>query len=87
VERVLKEFEGVEEAAVIGVPDDRWGQVGCAFVLLKKGVRVSNRTLIAHCRERLAKYKIPGKIIFCKDLPRTPLGKIRKFLLNPPSED
>jgi fatty-acyl-CoA synthase len=87
VERVLKEFEGVEEAAVIGIPDDRWGEVGCAFVLLKEGVRVSNRAIIAHCRDRLAKYKIPGKIIFCKDFPRTPLGKIRKFLLKPPSED
>ena len=87
VERVLKQYERVEDAAVIGVPDDRWGEVGCAFVLLKKGMRVSNRTLIAHCRDRLAKYKIPAKIIFCKDLPRTPLGKIRKFLLKPLSED
>ncbi len=87
VERVLKQCEGVEDAAVIGIPDDRWGEVGCAFVLLKEGMRVSNKSLVMYCRDRLAKYKVPAKFVFCKDLPRTPLGKIRKFLLKPPIKD
>ena len=71
---------------MIGIQDERWGEVGCAFVITKDEIQVSGETLVAHCRERLASYKVPAKVIFCKDLPRTPLGKIRKFLLQPPGE-
>jgi len=87
VERVLKQHDSVEDAAVIGIQDERWGEVGCAFVITKNEIQVSEETLVVHCRERLANYKVPAKVIFCKDLPRTPLGKIRKFLLNPLSEE
>jgi len=83
VERVLMQHPGVDEAAVIGVPDETWGEVGCAFIIKKGEYELFEDAVITHCRERLAKYKVPTKVIFCEDLPRTPLGKVRKFLLKP----
>ena len=81
VERVLREIHGVEDIAVVGVPDETWGEVGKAFVIRKKGFDIKEEELISYCEGRLASYKWPKSVVFCKDFPRTSLGKVRKALL------
>ena len=81
VERVLYEHEAVLEAAVVGMPDPRWGEVPRAFVVLRPGqdtLGVTAEALIAHCRERLAGFKTPKEIVFLDVLPRNPSGKVLK---------
>ena len=66
----------------MGVPDETWGEVGHAFVIPKAGCpELSAEELTRWARERLAGYKVPRHVTFCDDLPRTALGKVRKFLL------
>ncbi|QII07368.1 long-chain fatty acid--CoA ligase [Rhodococcoides fascians A25f] len=81
VERVLYEFPDVIEAAVIGVPDDRWGEVPKAFVVLRPGSTAGIEDLKEFCRGRLAKYKVPSSIVYIESLPRTPSGKVLKRTL------
>jgi len=82
VENVLARHPAVLEAAVIGVPDDKWHEVGCAFVLLKPDARPTGATeLIQHCRANLAGFKTPKRIVFVSDFPRTAAGKVQKHLL------
>jgi 2-oxoisovalerate dehydrogenase E1 component len=81
VERVLYEHDAVLEAAVVALPDPKWGEVPRAFVVLKPGLDVTEDELVAHCRERLAGYKTPKKITFVDLLPRTASGKILKRVL------
>jgi fatty-acyl-CoA synthase len=78
VERVLRAHPQIEDIAVVGVPDDKWGEVGQAFVIPKKGSNFSAGSLIGFCKERMAKFKGPRKVVFCKEFPRTSLGKVRK---------
>jgi len=78
VERVLYEHESVVEAAVVGRPDERWGEVPVAHVVLKSGATTTPEELIAHCRARLAKFKVPKDVTFIDALPRNPSGKILK---------
>jgi acyl-CoA synthetase (AMP-forming)/AMP-acid ligase II len=78
VERALYEHPAVLEAAVIGIPDQRWGEVPKAFVVLKPGLTASTAELIAFCTERLAKFKVPKIVEFLDALPRNPSGKILK---------
>jgi acyl-CoA synthetase (AMP-forming)/AMP-acid ligase II len=81
VERVLYEHEAVLEAAVVGTPDARWGEVPRAFVVLKPGREaggVTPEALIAHCRSRLAGFKTPKQVVFMETLPRNPSGKVLK---------
>ncbi|MDR5652815.1 class I adenylate-forming enzyme family protein [Ruixingdingia sedimenti] len=78
VERVLNEHADVLEAAVVGVPDAKWGEVGAAFVIPRPGARVDAAALRAWCRERLAAYKVPATVRAVDDLPRTAAGKVRK---------
>ncbi|MBM3660250.1 MAG: long-chain fatty acid--CoA ligase [Actinobacteria bacterium] len=78
VERVLYEHEAVAEVAVVGRPDERWGEVPVAFVVLQDGATVEPDALIAHCRDRLAKFKVPKAVTFVDELPRNPSGKILK---------
>jgi fatty-acyl-CoA synthase len=80
VERVLCAHPAVLEAAVVAAPDDKWGEVPCAFVTLKPGAAVDADTLIAHAREHLAHFKAPKTIVF-GDLPKNATGKIQKFVL------
>jgi acyl-CoA synthetase (AMP-forming)/AMP-acid ligase II len=81
VEQALTMHPGVAEAAVIGVPDGRLGEVGKAFVVLRPGAPPTTSELIDFCRVRLANYKIPRQIEFRADLPRNPAGKPLKRLL------
>ena len=78
IERVLKDHPEIEDAAVVGVPDERWGEVGKAFVISRKGSNPSAEDIIGFCSQHLAKFKCPRKISFCEKLPRTSLGKVRK---------
>jgi fatty-acyl-CoA synthase len=81
VEDALYGHPAVAECAVVGVPDDRWGEVGRAFVVLRDGVRVSPEELLEFLVGRIAKYKIPTSVVFTESLPRTGSGKVLKKLL------
>ena len=88
VERVLMSHPDVLEAAVIGLPDPRWDERVVAVVVRAEGGDPTPGDVIAHCRDRLAPYKVPKNVEFVSDLPRTGLGKIakqelRKMLVNP----
>jgi acyl-CoA synthetase (AMP-forming)/AMP-acid ligase II len=78
VERVLYEHAGVLEAAVVGRPDDRWGEVPVAFVVLRPNTEATADELIEHCRRQLARFKVPKEISFLDALPRNPSGKVLK---------
>jgi acyl-CoA synthetase (AMP-forming)/AMP-acid ligase II len=75
---VLYEHESVSEAAVVGRPDDRWGEVPVAFVVRRDGSAVTADELLEHCRSQLARYKVPKEITFLDALPRNPSGKVLK---------
>jgi acyl-CoA synthetase (AMP-forming)/AMP-acid ligase II len=81
VEQVLARLPGVSECAVVGVPDQRLGEVGRAHIILTPGAHLSTEDVFAHCRERLANYKIPRSVEFRTDLPRNATGKILKRML------
>ena len=78
IERVLYEHDSVLEAAVVGRPDERWGEVPVAFVVLRQGSPVSADELIGHCNAQLARFKVPKAISFLDELPRNPSGKVLK---------
>jgi fatty-acyl-CoA synthase len=78
IERVLRKHQAVEDIAVVGFPDETWGEVGYAFVIPKTGTDLKSEDLISFCEGQLARYKWPKKILFARDFPRTALGKVRK---------
>jgi fatty-acyl-CoA synthase len=83
IEDILFAHAGVAEAAVVGVPDERWGEVVAAYVRTAPGhVQPTPEELRAHCREHLAPYKTPLHWIFVEEFPMTPSGKIQKFRLH-----
>ncbi|MBN1106279.1 MAG: AMP-binding protein [Deltaproteobacteria bacterium] len=84
VENVLTELPEILEAAVIGVPDDRWGERVIALVHLRPEKTLPEEAILSYCRERLAKYKSPKAVVFMGPLPRTPSGKIQKNVLREP---
>jgi fatty-acyl-CoA synthase len=84
VEAMLYEHPAVLEAAVIGVPDDKWGEVSKALVVLKPGQQAGAQELIDFCRERMAHFKAPKSVEFVEVLPKTATGKIQKFALRAP---
>jgi fatty-acyl-CoA synthase len=80
VEGVLMSHPSVSLCAVVAKPDDKWGEVACAFVELKDGETGDEAALIAHARAQLAGFKTPKLVIF-QELPKTSTGKIQKFEL------
>lgn len=81
VEAVLYEMDAITEVAIIGVPDAKWGEVGCAVIALKPGHEMNLADIHAQCENRLAKYKWPRSIRVMDSLPRNSTGKVQKFLL------
>jgi len=81
VEQALARLDGVAESVVIGVPDDRLGEVGKAFVLRRPGATITADDVLAHARERLANYKVPRYVEFRDDVPRNATGKALKRVL------
>ena len=80
VEGALYRHPAVLEAAVVARPDATWGETPCAFVALKDGMSATEAELIQHCREHLARYKVPKTVVF-GPLPKTSTGKMQKFVL------
>ncbi len=80
VESVLYRHPKVLEAAVVGRPDDKWGETPCAFVTLKDGEEATAEEIIAFCRDNMAHFKAPKSVIF-GDLPKTSTGKVQKYVL------
>jgi acyl-CoA synthetase (AMP-forming)/AMP-acid ligase II len=78
VERVLYEHDAVLEVAVVARPDERWGEVPVAFVVLRPGATATADDLLAHCRTQLARFKVPREVTFLDALPRNPSGKVLK---------
>jgi long-chain acyl-CoA synthetase len=82
VEAVIFDHPAVREVAVFGIPDPQWGELVAASVVLKPGMTITADALIAHCRERLANYKVPRHLEFSEtDLPKNGAGKVLKRLL------
>lgn len=80
VEEVLYRHPAVLTAAVVAKPDEKWGEVPAAYIEVKEDAKVTADDIIAHCREHLARYKVPKHVEFCV-LPKTSTGKIQKFVL------
>ena len=81
VEKFIGTHEDVQEVAIIGVPDEKWGEVGKAFVVLKPASKLRAEDVVSYCTGNLAKYKIPRYVEFLPELPKSDTGKIdRKSL-------
>lgn len=78
VEQAIIELEAVGSVAVIGVPDEKWGEVPRAVLVLREGAQLSEDQLRAYLDGKLARYKIPKSVVFIDEMPRTASGKIRK---------
>lgn len=83
IEDVLASHEGISQAFAIGLSDDRWGEIGCAVIVPAPGAQLTEEDVIAFCKERLARFKVPKRVLFLSDeeLPKTPTGKVQKFRL------
>ena len=81
VENVLYQLEEIAEVAIVGVPDDRWGEAGCAIVVLRDAASLDACALREHCRGRLAGFKQPLHVVFIDALPRNATGKVLKHEL------
>jgi acyl-CoA synthetase (AMP-forming)/AMP-acid ligase II len=84
IENALYQHDAVAECAVFGIPDERWGEVPAAHVVLSPGVVVSEEELIDFCASKIARFKRPRIVKFISSLPKTPVGKIRKNELRAP---
>ncbi|WP_010531788.1 long-chain-fatty-acid--CoA ligase [Lentibacillus jeotgali] len=81
IEDVLYRHNAVKEASIIGIPDPKFIEAVCAVIVTKETANVTEEDIINHCKDYLAGYKKPKKVIFVDELPRTPSGKIQKFVL------
>jgi acyl-CoA synthetase (AMP-forming)/AMP-acid ligase II len=78
VEQALQQLRGVQMCAVVGLPDDRWGERVVAAIVADPSVSLSSEEVVAHCRKLIAGYKVPKQIEFVQSLPMTPTGKVKK---------
>lgn len=83
VEDVLARHDAVSQAYAIGLVDDRWGEIGCAVIVVVPGSDLTEEDVIAHCKQSLARFKVPKRVEFlaAHELPTTPTGKVQKFRL------
>jgi fatty-acyl-CoA synthase len=96
IEDLLAAHDAISQVFAIGLPDERWGAIGCVIVVLAPGATLSEADVMAICRAKLARFKIPKRVVFYRagDLPTTPTGKVQKFRLaqqlsstNPPGKE
>jgi fatty-acyl-CoA synthase len=87
VEAVAVQLDDVANCAVVGVPDDRWGEVGVGYVELRDGATLTEERLRAHLEAHLARYKVPQHLVFVAELPRNATGKIRRVELRTRAAD
>jgi fatty-acyl-CoA synthase len=87
VEQAISAHDAVSEAAVVAAPHERWGEVPVAFVTTAGGQEVEAEELQEFARKRLAKFKVPKRIIFMDELPKTGTGKIQKYVLREQAEE
>ncbi|WP_299871192.1 AMP-binding protein [uncultured Cocleimonas sp.] len=80
IENALYKHEAVGDAAVVAMADEKWGETPCAFIELKKGFKADEAEIIEHCKEHIASFKKPSKVVF-GDIPKTATGKIQKYEL------
>jgi fatty-acyl-CoA synthase len=81
VEGALLWHPAIQEAAIVGLPNEKWGETPHAFVVLAAGATASEDEIIAFARDRLAHFKAPRGVTFVGELPKTATGKIQKFVL------
>jgi acyl-CoA synthetase (AMP-forming)/AMP-acid ligase II len=81
VEGVLLRHPAIQEVAIVGLPDEKWGETPHAFVVLRQGARATEAEIITFAREHLARFKAPRAVTFVGELPKTATGKIQKFVL------
>lgn len=78
IEAVLSKHGDIEEAAVVGIADDEWGQVPAAVIVVRKGSSLTEDDVRSFCRQRLAAYKVPRRVVFTVELPRNAAGKVSR---------
>jgi fatty-acyl-CoA synthase len=83
IEDLLASHEGVSQAFAFGLTDDRWGEIGCVVIVPAPGAQPTEESVIAFCKQHLARFKVPRRVIFldAEELPKTPTGKVQKFRL------
>jgi acyl-CoA synthetase (AMP-forming)/AMP-acid ligase II len=81
IESILSGHPGIAAVAVVGVPDERLGEVGAAYVVARRGADLDAGSLAPWCRQRMANYKVPRHFHLVEDLPRNASGKVLKFEL------
>jgi acyl-CoA synthetase (AMP-forming)/AMP-acid ligase II len=84
VEDCISQLAEVAEVAVIGVPDEKWGETIKALVVRTPGTEIGEQDIVAHCKQRLAGFKAPTTVEFRDAIPRTATGKVQKFRLREP---
>jgi len=78
VEDAIYQIPAVDEVAVLGVPHEKWGETGCAFIVVKAGRSLTEEEVMAYCKTQLATYKVPKSVVFLDELPHSANGKILK---------
>jgi fatty-acyl-CoA synthase len=88
IEELLSAHEDVAQVFAIGLTDERWGEIGCAVVVRRTGAAITEDDVIAVCKAKLARFKVPKRVVFLEqdDLPKTPTGKVQKYRLVPMAE-
>ena len=81
IERVLATHDAIAQSAVVGAPDERLGETGVAYVVVRPGASLSSAEIIAFCRERMANFKVPRRVELVDALPMNATGKVLKYLL------
>lgn len=81
VELAIKSHDQISDAAVVGIPDDKWGEIGKAFIVLKSGADLKPEDIQSYLQDKLARYKIPREVSFIEEIPKSSVGKVLKRLL------